>query len=272
MSWQHIARKDIRDAGRSKTIWLLVCLLSVLFVAVSLLEGVVGDGEFVSFVDATAGIVGTFLPLIAILVGYRSIAHPRISGSLFLSLSLPDSRKTFLVGTVVGRTVVLLVPTLGALAVAGVIAIALYGADGGLLYPWFLFATALYGGAFVAIAVGLSAAISVDRSLTLAAFGVYLLLVMVWDNLHTTTLLVLHRFDFDVLTTMPDWALLFRLVKPSDAYYRLLRAGFDIDRAGRYVGDGVPLYVDWWMGVVVLVGWIAVPLAIGYRRFRSTDL
>jgi hypothetical protein len=38
------------------------------------------------------------------------------------------------------------------------------------------------------------------------------------------------------------------------------------------VGDGVPFYVDWWMGVLLLVVWFAVPPALGYRRVDAADL
>jgi hypothetical protein len=71
---------------------------------------------------------------------------------------------------------------------------------------------------------------------------------------------------------MPDWALLFRLFGPNEAYDRLLRAGFDINLAARYAANGAPVYVDWWMGIVVLVVWFAVPLVVGFHRFESADL
>lgn len=272
MTWRTIAAKDVRDAGRSKTVWLLFALLFALVASFTAVHVYVGEQSFSAYVDELAGLFGLVLPLLGLVLGYKSIAHERISGSLFLSLSFPHSRRDLVVGKVVGRTIVLLAPTLVALAVAGVAGIALFGTDGVAFYPWFVLVTALYGTAFVAVAIGLSASTTVDRRLSLGALGAYLLLVTFWDNLHTTTLLVLHRFDTEVVTAMPDWALLFRLVKPSESYYRLVSAGFDSDRAARYVADAAPLYVDWWMGLVLLVAWIAVPLAVAARRFRNADL
>ena len=52
----------------------------------------------------------------------------------------------------------------------------------------------------------------------------------------------------------------------------LLRAGVDIDAAGQYVGPDSPLYIDWWTGLLLLVLWTVVPLAVAHRRFTSGDL
>jgi len=41
--------------------------------------------------------------------------------------------------------------------------------------------------------------------------------------------------------------------------------------AERYPGDA-PFYLQEWFGVVVLLFWLAVPVAIGYYRFERTDL
>lgn len=272
MSWRAVAYRDVHTASRSKTIWLVFGLLLAVFVSFTGVHTYLGEDSFQAYLEGLAGVIGVFLPLVAILLGYKSIVHERASGSLALSLSLPHSRRDLLVGTVVGRAIVLLAPTLVALVVAGVVGVVLYGTDGLLLYPWFLLVTALYGLAFLGIAIGISTYTPVERTVSLGALGGYLLLVMLWDNVHSLTLVVLHRFNFDVLAAMPDWALLFRLVKPSEAYYRLLRAGFDVDLAGAYVTTGAPVYVGWWMALAVLVGWISVPPVVGYLRFRRADL
>lgn len=272
MSWRVIARKDVRDAGRAPAFWLLSGLLSLAFVGYAVGLWYVGREAFLAYVDGVAGLVGLGVPAVAILLGYKSIAGERSSGSLFLSLSFPHSRLDLALGKFVGRSVVLLAPTLAALAVAGGVAAALLGTDGLLWYPWFLAATALYGVAFVGVAVGLSMATDVDRTITLGALGGYVLLVQLWDDLLTVTVLLLHRFRFQVLRNPPDWMLGVGLAQPSEAYYRLLRAGFDVDRAAQFVGDGVPAYVDWPAALLLLVAWAAVPMAVGYWRFVDADL
>ncbi|WP_440991693.1 ABC transporter permease [Haloarchaeobius baliensis] len=271
MSWQDIAYKDVNDAGRSKAIWLLVAILLVLSVGYAVLHQYVGEETFTAFVNGYAGVLALVVPLLAIMLGYKSVVHERNSGSLKLTLSMPHDRKDLAVGTFVGRSVVLLVPTLAAMVVAGGVAAVLYGTEGLLWYPWFLFATVLLGLAFVGFSVGLSMSTAVDRWITFGALGGYLLLVNFWGLLHGMTLLVLHRQPVPP-SEFPDWAYLYRLLEPGQSYYRVLEFGFDGGGAGLYLGAGTPFYVDWWMGVLLLVLWAVVPLVVGYRRFRSGDL
>jgi ABC-type transport system involved in multi-copper enzyme maturation permease subunit len=272
MSWQAIARKDVRDAVRSRGLWVLFALLAVLSVGYAVGHSYLGERTFPAFLGGLTGLFAVALPVLAILVGYKSVIHERTGGSLFLTMSFPHSRWDYLLGKAVGRSVVLLAPTLVALAAAGVVGAFRYGTEGAALYPWFMLATALYGLAFVGVAVGLSMSTTIDRRITLGAFGAYVAFVTFWDGVHSLTMLILHRFDGSVLSNLPDWALLFRLLGPGESYRRLVRAGFDVDLATLYVGDGTPVYVDWWMGVLLLVAWFAVPLVLGYRRFDAADL
>ena len=272
MTWRVVARKDVRDAARSRAMWLLVALVTLVFVGYAFVHAYLGEATFVAFLDRLASAVAGLVPILALLLGYKSVAADRDSGSLFLTLSLPHSRRDVVVGTFVGRTVVLLVPTLAALAVAGIVGAVRYGTDGALLFPWFLFATACYGAAFVGLAVGLSTASLTDRRLTMAAVGSYLFLVPFYENFHGIVLVLLHRGRVQVLANLPDWALLFRLLQPGEAYYRLLRLGFEIEPASQYLGPEAPLYVGWWMALAILAAWALGPLALGYRRFRAGDL
>jgi len=269
VSWRAIARKDVRDAGRSRTGWLLFAALSLLFVGYAFAHGSTGETSFTGFLDGLASSVVTAVPIAAIFLGYRSVCDDRTSGSLFLTLSFPHSRRDLVVGTFVGRTVVLLVPTMTALSVAGVIGAARYGTDGAMLYPWFLLGTAVYGAAFVGFAVGLSVSTTRDRQITYGAVGGYLLLA-VWSELVSFWVAFLHRFDPEVGT--PDWALFLRLTEPGEAYSRLLRAGFDVGRADQYLGSDAPVYVEWWVALALLVCWTLVPLVLGFRRFQTADL
>jgi len=270
MSWRHIATKDLHQAKLSAGSWLLTCLSLVLYVGYALAHAYLGPASFGAFVSGLSNVTAMSLPVFGLLLGYKSIIHERKSGSLFLTLSAPQSRSELVLGTVVGRVVVFLVPTVVSLALAGVVGAVRYGTQGALFYPWFLFVTALYGVAFVALAVGLSMSTTADRRVTLGALGSYVLLGPFWDSVHAFGLLILHRFDLSVLADMPGWALLVRLWAPTEAYYRLIDAGFEIEQAAQYLGG--PIYVDWWMGLVALLAWCTVPIVLGFRRFDTADL
>jgi len=270
MSWRDVAYKNVHDASRSRTVWIVSGLLAVLFVGYALVHGFLGEASFAAFAVGIENIVGLVLPALGILLGYRSISDDREDGSLLLALSFPHSRGDLIVGTLVGRAVVLVVPTVATLAVAGVVGAVQYGTDGILWYPWFLFATALYGMAFVGVGVGLSMSTTSDRRITFGAVGGYLLLAVLWRGLVSFAIGFIHRFDPSI--GMPDWGLLLQLIGPAEAYSRLVHAGFDVGGVDQYVGVSVPPYVDWWGALLVLVAWIAVPVALGFRRFRAADL
>jgi ABC-type transport system involved in multi-copper enzyme maturation permease subunit len=158
MSWRDVAYKNVHDASRSRTVWLVSGVLALLFVGYAVVHGFLGEATFVAFVDGLVGIVATFLPALGILLGYRSISDDREDGSLLLALAFPLSRRDLVVGTALGRIAVLVVPTLATLALAGVVGAIQYGIDGALRYPWFVLATCLYGTAFVGVGIGLSIA------------------------------------------------------------------------------------------------------------------
>jgi hypothetical protein len=81
-------------------------------------------------------------------------------------------------------------------------------------------------------------------------------------------LLILHRFDMTVANDMPGWALFVRLAAPSEPFDLLVRTGFAVDRAGRYVDSGVA----WPAALGLLVAWTLVPVALGFLRFKTADL
>jgi ABC-2 type transport system permease protein len=272
VTWRDVATRDLRDASRSVGIWIVGGLQILLFVGVAVVEFVLDDASFPAYVDSLTGVVGVTIPLVAILLGYKSILAERTGGQLRLALSVPHSRRDVAIGKLVGRSVVFTVPTAVALCLAGGVSVVL--ADGGvpwLWLPWFAGVTVLYGVAFVGLAVGVSLSTATGRRVTVGAVGAYLATVVLWEDLHTAMLLILHRFDTAVASDMPGWALFVRLAAPSESFDLLVRTGFAVDRAGRYVDSGVA-YVAWPAALGLLVAWTFVPVALGYLRFRTADL
>ena len=272
MTWRDVATRDIRGASRSVGIWIVGGVQILLFVGVTVVEFVLNDGSFLTYIGRLTGVVAVTIPLVALLLGYKSILAERAGGQLRLALSVPHSRRDLAVGKLVGRCLVFAVPTVLALCLAGGIAATL--ADGAvpwLWLPWFAGVTILYGVAFVGVAVGVSLSTATGRRVTVGAIGAYLVTVVLWEDLHTAVLLILHRFDTAVLRDMPSWALFARLAAPSESYELLVRTGFAVDRAGRYVDSGVAS-VTWLTALGLLVAWTLVPVALGYLRFETADL
>lgn len=270
MNWESIARKDVRDATRSKSAWLLVGLFLVVFLglvyAVSRLEG----AEFDEFLGLAVDTVASLVPLIALVLGYKAVISERESGSVALLLSLPHSRADVLVGKFLGRSVVLVVPIVLATAFAGLAAVVLLGSVAPGRYLLFVGLTVLLGLAFLAIALGLSAGTPNQRRVTAGAFGVYLLFVVLWEDLVWVLVLVLFRFQFPVAP--PDWSVFLELASPGIAFEFLGVEHLDVGGSVPVSGSGQQWFVTSWVALAILAAWIAVPLLVGYWRFRRSDL
>jgi len=106
-----VARKEFRDALRSKGLWVPSLVFTAFFVipaAAALwfdvgIRGGQDVGMQLLIRVIYPNIVTLFLPLVAIFAGYAAISKERTSGSLKLLLSLPHPRKDVIIGKVVGR-------------------------------------------------------------------------------------------------------------------------------------------------------------------------
>lgn len=272
--WRSVAQTDARRARRTPTILLLLGIIMITSIGYSVIYTYIGVSEptFMGFLDGVTSLLSFIIPVVGLLLGYKSIAHTRDTGSVLLALSFPQSRAGLVIGTLLSRWILLGITTVAGLILSGSIAATLYGTEGMIAYPWVIVMTLLYSAAFVGIGVGISTATTSERWITLSTFGSYFLLIIIWDGFTTAILLILHRFNFNILASPPDWMLLFGLLSPESAYHLLLRVSAGIDVAGRYVADTTPIYVGWWAAVGVLGIWISLPVIFGFYRFRAADL
>lgn len=273
MSWQAIARKDLRDAIRSRTLWLTVgAFLLVLFVPVLAFPSAAAP-SVEGFVGFTVDVVGLFVPLVSILLGYKAVVGERESGSIKLLLSAPHSRLDLAIGKFVGRSVVFALALLVGMLAAGLAVIVQLGTLPVARYVALVLATLAFGLAFLALTLGLSMATPSSRRVTGAAIGAYIAFAMLWDALIRATVLVLFRFiEPQVVFDLPDWALFLKFLAPVEAYNRLVDALFDVGAASAFTGADAPWVVAAWMAPLVLLGWTVVPLGLGYVRFAVADL
>jgi ABC-type transport system involved in multi-copper enzyme maturation, permease component len=99
MSWAAIARKDAREIRDSRLLRYLLYLVVIVYALAAYVypidRDLVTTSEFAGF---ATGSVELIVPLTAILIGYNAVVGERATGQLALSLSLPQSRRTVLVG------------------------------------------------------------------------------------------------------------------------------------------------------------------------------
>ena len=295
-----VAKKDFQDAVRSSLFWGLSFFFFLLLVGVTgsiayFSEDLAAQGATTDLlVSYTSSITRIVIPLIALVLGWKSIAGERETGSIKILLSLPHSRKDVLLGKLIGRSAVLsLSLTVGFVLAAAVVAVLLGGFDV-VDYVGLLAMSIIYGVAYTSIAVSLS---SVTRSTTVAGaamLSVFLLFYVIWNGLSRMYRLLADRdvlfFETETYTTtlqgqeitverFPDWFYLVLNLDPGEAYGRVLTLVTDAESiqlqaevTTEMFGGELPIFLRDWFSFLILLAWIVVPIAVALWRFDRVDL
>ena len=306
MSWQAVARKEFRDAIRSR--WLHgSTLFFALFIggAAALFFGVLigPDGRQVSnlfgffanlgvFSFSFPGLLALVLGFIALSTSYGSITGERETGSIKLLLSLPNSRLDAMIGKFLGRSAVVVAALLVGFLVAFAVLIATgTGLELGSFVPQVAL-TALLGMAFVSIGLGISALASSNREATLATMGLYLVFAVLWGSVSEGIPKLLNYAAEQAgigalaVATRVQIGVFLKYLNPLKAYEtlaaqlyygaaqaRLVSATFGEQNAlGPIFQESIPFYFSGWFLFAILLAWIVVPVAVGYWAFERADL
>lgn len=290
MNWRAVARREVRDAGRSRALWTVVGLFAAVGVAAVVIPAVTIDGlsteRSLAFLVAPLKLV---VGLTGLLAGYGAVAGPRSGGQLKLMLGLPIERSALVVGAVLGRSVVVLAGTGVGLTGIIVALLGVYGAVPLAGLTGFAALLALFAVTVTATAVGLSAASPSRGAAAAAAVGAFVLFEFFWGIVPGA---VHYAVEGSLPgTVVPPWVVLLERLQPFAAFETatelvLPDAGQSVrlsaegaaaaEGADRTLRDRLagppPMYLDPWISIVTLAGWAVVPLAIGIYRFTRVDL
>ncbi|MXV61579.1 ABC transporter permease subunit [Natronorubrum sp. JWXQ-INN-674] len=283
MSAITVAKKDFRDAVRSRTLLALTLVFALFtfggaFLAswtAELFGEIEGDGAqtTMDLLFALQTPASFLVPIIALVVGYAAIAGERESGSLKFLLGLPHTRRDVVLGKILGRTAVVAVSILVGFAVGLVGLVTFVGSVSVVDYLLFTLVTILFGFVYVCIGVGLS---SMTRSTTKAAVGALGMVLLFWFVWGIAAQLVLFwREGSFMVESFPEWYLSVVSLPPDSAYAAALGTilgedGFTM--ASIYETESLPLLAEPWFGFVLLAFWALVPLGFGLWRFDRADL
>jgi len=287
--WVAVTKKDFTDAIQAKSIWVTTALFvlaasgaTVLYAQVDFFhDGTPSAAGLITFVRSATTL---FVPVIAVLAGYRSIAGEREDGSIRLLLSIPVSRRDVVLGKLIGRTGVVVAPAMLAYLVAAVLAVVQIGGFDYVQFLVFGLVTALYALAYVSIAVGISASSKTTAVALAAVLAVWALFQFVWGLLGFALLFATNGFAMPSFDPIPAWYVLFTRLSPSGAFGAASSAfvpggatagmptGMGAGDAGGFSMPSGPFFLEEWFGFVLLLLWIVVPVALGYRWFTSADL
>lgn len=288
MSWFAVAKKDFRDASRSKALWGLTVLFVVFLAGFAYLftiiqsqgaeNSVVSSLDYVAFLLSPAALL---IPITALVVTHKSIAGEVESGSAKFLLSLPHTRRDVVVGKIAGRGAVLAASILAGIVSALVVVLALYDTFDAGVYLTFTAMTLLLGVVYTGIGVGLSASTKDSGRATILAAGFFVVFEVVWDFVANAAYYVVNGSFSPPLVSQgpnapfydaPGWYFFIQRLSPSSAFSAATQILTDSTGVILPAFDTVPFYLTGWASVVVLLAWLIVVPAVGYVTFTRADL
>lgn len=246
MSWDVVAKKEFRDALRSKGLWALSLVFTAFFVIPAAgalyfdigVSGAQDIGMQVLMSSVYLNIVTLFLPLVAIFAGYAAISKERTSGSLKLLLSLPHSRRDVIIGKVIGRCGVVGVPLAGAFLVTALFLIASRLTFKPGIFVTFAMFSMVFALVMVAVAVSISGAVENSLYSIIGNMTFFVSISFFW-NLWANSIGDVF-WDYLGLQGAVNWSLVLflKLLNPSQAYKTIMNSmlgdGDNAARAARY--------------------------------------
>jgi ABC-2 type transport system permease protein len=288
MSWTAVAKKDFQDSIRVRWFWALTALFVIFAGGAAYLYAEVLPGQqettVLGFIGILSGATTTLVPLIGLLLGYKAIAGERETGSLKLLLGLPHTRGEVVAGKLVGRSIVVSVAIVVGYLAAVVVGLVLFAQFAVVDFLLFTALTVLLAFAYIGISLGLSTATASTSRAGALAIGFWLVFEFLWGILVLVLVWAANGFSLQDLS-FPEWAQFLSVLPPTASFSNA--NGFIADalnNGGGGGGGGVtiglgagapgsqPWFTEPWFGLVVLLFWLVVPVALGYLRFRGSDL
>lgn len=281
MSTLAVVRRDFLDVRRAKLVWAPAALYTLFMLLFFWGQSTTAEPDFYLVLWSLAGLGGALVvPLIALVAAYLSIAGERESGRIKFSLGVPVERSQFVLGKFAARSLVVAAGLVLSFAV-GIAAAFVFVPEMEFAYgdyAAFVGLTLLYATAYVAVAVGISAATSSRSRAMGGAIGFFFLFNIVWNFLpvspHQMLVFLLERLDQDPADYEHLLELVFSL-SPTGAYLNsieLVMPDRFVDMMGGATVASDPFFVRPWFMLVLLALWTVVPLALGYWRFERADL
>ena len=278
MSLVAVARKDFNDSIRSGS-FLATTLLFVLvcgfWAAIQHVPQMYSDSAVPTSTLALLNSMGQpmafFVPMLGLGISYASIAGERDSGSIKLTLGLPNSRRDTVLGKFIGRCAVLTIAILSGYSVVAVFALSTYESFAAVKFVLYTVLTVFYGAVYVAIGIGFSSVMRSQYTALVGAVSLYVIFQLGWD-LVTAILQTLTVGYIPPDSGAPPWLIVVHALNPTAAVGYATRAIIPTFDEIMSYPVSASFYPPKWTGFAILSVWLVVSLGFGYLRFQSADI
>jgi len=273
-----IAKKEFLDNIRNKWIIVITIIFIILTIASSYLAGGQAGGEeiFGGMEDTVVALMSIYtllIPLIAIMLGFSTIAGEAEAGALSVVLSYPVRRVEVLLGKFFGLGSALAVTPLIGFGLSGVVIATIVGAEEGLAFMAFIALAIILGLMYLSLIIFISA---LCRNRVRAIGGGVILFF--WAMIYGMIVMAIYYGtggDFMKLMsgegTYPDWLWSSVVFSPGDLNQMAVMRAFDLKQA-----MGISLEAPDWMSMPFVLAvqliWIIIPLILAYFFFKRRDI
>jgi len=264
----NVVRQDFLNVRRASLLRAVLGLYVLFAVLVFTGARFDPDGSVSLAIEFTVILGLFFIPLVALLAGYLAVAGERESGTIRFLLGYPVSRGEVVVGKLLSRLGLIAAAVVIAFLVGCLIVVGLYDQPQLPLIGVFALLTVLFAGSYVGMAIGVSATSATRGRAMTKTVAVYFLFTLLWSRVGPITVpqVVRGAVDtaFDVQLSGPAWRV-FQSLSPAEAYFNSLQllpnSNFG---GGGQIGGGTV--------VVIMLGWVLLPPAIGYVSLSRADI
>ncbi|ELZ95954.1 nitrite/nitrate reduction protein [Haloferax mucosum ATCC BAA-1512] len=293
MQWSPLARRECRTVLTSKGAWILTALI-VLWGFRPTYTGWNAIGQNITIGYIQLG-VNLLLPIGALLLTYQSLIGERTTGSIKFLIALPLKRTQILLGKSVGRFAGIGAIVGVAVLLISIIGVVEHGTFAVLPFVGVVLATALLLAALVSLGVLLSTAVDSTVSAAASVLG-YIFVTLFWSTVVSKVYTAITGVPVDPYDAPASGPLFFALRLTPDGAYNvltnwLLGVGNSAEQfhtvytklaPGQFINAFVveaafesgtaPWYLHPALSIVILLTWIAVPMALSRRVFNNGDV
>jgi ABC-2 type transport system permease protein len=272
MSTVDVAKKDFLDVRRAKIVWFVGALYTLFMVLLVYFgQNTQSEPSILNALWNLTAVGAMFIPLIALVTAYLAIAGERESGAIKYLLSVPNSRTDVVLGKFVTRTGVVSAAILLAFLVGGVLTLAWYPSPEMDTFALMAGLTVLYALTYVAVAIAISAA-TASRSRAMGGSIAFFFVTSVLNVFGPLQLAVDYLLNdlAGLEVSMNQIVFVQALISPTAAYVN--STGLAFPAGFNTIPPELPWFLQGETMLVVMLGWLVVPLALGIRQFRRADL
>tara|TARA_R110000737_G_scaffold89824_2_gene122287 strand:+ start:7088 stop:7906 length:819 start_codon:yes stop_codon:yes gene_type:complete len=266
-----VANKEFHDGLRNRWLLSITLIFAVLSVGLTYFgaaaSGTVGITSLSSTIASLASLAVFLIPLIALLLSYDSFVGEQEGGTLLLLLTYPLSKNQLLLGKFFGQGSIIALATLLGFG-ASALLLFIQHSDVAILetFAYFILSATLLGLSFIAIAYMISLVASEKSKAAGVALITWFFFALVFD---LALLALLVGTDSGLSQNLLT---LLMMLNPADIFRLVNLAGLSSADVNGALAVAIKANLSQAQLLLILLGWIMVPLAIAAVIFKHKKL